>query len=129
MLHDNQEYEMKENKFRGKWANNGEFIYGSYLYDYIHDRHFILVYDVQGNIREVRVAPEFVGQYIGLKDKNKKEIYENDSIIFDNYPEITFKVYFRKECAQFCFKTKDGHIELPKFSNINMNKSEIVDEK
>ena len=71
---------MRTIKFRGKRLDNGEWIYGSYVPHYnffgtIKDE----MVDENGNLFEV--APSTVGQYTGLKDKNGKEIYEDDILL------------------------------------------------
>lgn len=71
---------MRTIKFKGKRIDNGEWIYGSYVPHYnffgtIKDE----MVDENGNLFEV--APSTVGQYTGLKDKNGKEIYEDDILL------------------------------------------------
>jgi len=72
--------------YRGK-AKDGEWVYGYYCE--IEGRHYIIDdtvshtwlnednYEVQGLIE---VVPKTVGQQVGRKDDNDKEIYENDII-------------------------------------------------
>lgn len=75
---------MRQIKFRGLRTDTKEWVYGSLLQSeidvnqrdvrcQIHERfafdHSIAVHDV---------IPESVGQFIGLQDKNKVDIYEGD---------------------------------------------------
>lgn len=66
-------------KFRGKRIDNGEWVYG----DLIHFPNGVAIVECdQFTVKSsLKVDPKTVGQFTGLPDKNKKEIYCDDIII------------------------------------------------
>ncbi len=133
---------MREYRFRGKSRYNekshkiDEWIYGDLRQDngrraFICERKTLL---------ETQVQAETIGQYTGLKDKNKKEIYEGDIVkckqyIGGNFIEYCIeKGFVEFKNGEFGLHRKQGYYqslnkfieydyELEKIGNIYENKN------
>ena len=98
---------MREIKFSGKRVDNGEWVEGNFVKDPTGQcRIYWQPFDEANSNTYHRVTPETVSQYVGLKDKNGKEIFENDIIKSSN--NIIGQVYFDEINLQYLHKNKDG---------------------
>lgn len=100
-------------KFRGKRIDNGEWVYG----DLLQPTELCYIYEISDceSIDGTRyeVIPETIGQFTGLYDNTKKEIYENDIVTGIEYPFIDEGkqnyigiVMFYDDVAQFGYEYK-----------------------
>ena len=105
---------MREIKYRGMSIKNKNWVYGSLLLinkkAYIYSDDNGDLEDVDFGYRFVEVDITSVGQYIGLNDKNGKEIYEWDLIecISCSEKEMLddiFEVVYSEEYACFIMQS------------------------
>ena len=91
-------------KFRGKSIDGKEWLYGDLVSSADKKRFAILVNDKE-TYDECEIVPETIGQFIGLYDKDEKEIFEGDILDFNG---ITVEVRFVR--GVFAFLT-NGDLE------------------
>ena len=108
---------MREIIFRGKRIDNGEWVYGSLVFDEINNDYYILsAKSFEADIYEV--APETIGQYTGILNKNGKKIFEGDIVkketFDDTKPDFIntsyAKVMYIEETGGFHLVNKENKI-------------------
>ncbi|MCM1104698.1 MAG: YopX family protein [Clostridium sp.] len=100
-------------KFRGQTRRKGEYFIGlagdkcnsNWVYGGIFPQNdggdFAFIYQQEPEVKKCVVYADTVGQYIGLRDKYGKEIYEGDIVVIDCCEDGYFVVEYNRGQAMF----------------------------
>jgi len=95
-------------KFRGKSKISGKWVFGYYVKRWCC--HFIEFNIGDDNWERIDIDKNTVGIYIGLNDKNQKELYTGDIVLWAGMADIKFVISFFKGAYYACYKNEQIQI-------------------
>lgn len=124
---------MREIIFRGKRADNGEWVYGSLITERnMFDGNLMTMHiqDIEEPYDDNLIDDETVGQFTGLTDKNGTKIFEGDIVMHIQKYEISGKVksiaVIKWDEAYSCYSVEYTNDRITAFLGTEHHRLEVI---
>ena len=97
---------MRQIKFRAQDIASNKWLYG----DLRHHKDDVCIFE-QGGTKGEQVKRDTIGQFVGLKDKNGKEIYEGDTVLVSDWTSV----YASDYSGTVCFRRGQWVVSYEKY--------------
>lgn len=106
----------REILFRGKWAENDEWVFGDLRHIFYGECYPHIVDNSNGlnnSVCGLQVDPATVGQFTGLTDRNGVKIFEGDIVRYGQRGKVEYNSGSAQFTLNFTNSTYEGFDKIP----------------